>query len=404
MNKNNNYNENYNTKYRYNKNNYNDNINNASSEYNNFKREYNQRGRMADSIDEMISNFEFENINDVVKSSVDFALREVSNSNILNVVNSVSGNLGQHIAKYQNNMSIKNSPKHDIEMYSNKPQGYVMYIILQIVSYILSSLFFMLGIVFGILSLKPAIFFITSGVFLGIGIFSSRQVIRITRFKKYLKYFETVEFDDIKNISRNLKIKKEKVLGDLKYMMSNNIFSEAHLVENNSIFILNNQCYEYYNNSIQMKIENEKEQNQINSNKELQAFIQDTSVKITELNKYRNLINSDELKNEVQKIIVSSERIVETVKKSPEQLTLLARFSTYYLPTTIKLLKTYDELEENPDRIESSNEAKKQIFDTLKTLSEAFDKLLNQLVGMKKMDINADISVLNTLLSQDGLK
>ena len=47
--------------------------------------------------------------------------------------------------------------------------------------------------------------------------------------------------------------------------------------------------------------------------------------------------------------------------------------------------------------------SKKEIEATLDTLNLAFEKLLDDLFRDSAMDVSSDISVLNTLLAQEGL-
>ena len=46
---------------------------------------------------------------------------------------------------------------------------------------------------------------------------------------------------------------------------------------------------------------------------------------------------------------------------------------------------------------------KKEIEETLDTLNSAFEKLLDDLFEEQAWDISSDISVLNTMLAQEGL-
>ena len=75
----------------------------------------------------------------------------------------------------------------------------------------------------------------------------------------------------------------------------------------------------------------------------------------------------------------------------------------YYLPTTIRLLEAYQELDDQPKATENILKSKKEIEDTLDTLNQAFAKIFDNLYQDTSMDINADISVLNTMLAQEGL-
>ena len=75
----------------------------------------------------------------------------------------------------------------------------------------------------------------------------------------------------------------------------------------------------------------------------------------------------------------------------------------YYLPTTMKLLEAYEELDAQPVQGENIISSKKEIEDTIDTLNLAFEKLLDSLFQDTAWDVSSDISVLHTMLAQKGL-
>lgn len=96
-------------------------------------------------------------------------------------------------------------------------------------------------------------------------------------------------------------------------------------------------------------------------------------------------------------------RILARAKEEPAVISQLGRFVDYYLPTTVKLLSAYDALEEQTvqgDNIESS---RREIEATLDTLLSAYEKLLDATFADLSLDVSSEISVLNTVLAQEGL-
>ena len=81
----------------------------------------------------------------------------------------------------------------------------------------------------------------------------------------------------------------------------------------------------------------------------------------------------------------------------------LRRFMDYYLPTTVKLLDAYEELDRQPVQGENIRNGKQEIEKTLDTLNLAFEKLLDSLFEDTAWDVATDISVLQTMLAQEGL-
>jgi 5-bromo-4-chloroindolyl phosphate hydrolysis protein len=75
----------------------------------------------------------------------------------------------------------------------------------------------------------------------------------------------------------------------------------------------------------------------------------------------------------------------------------------YYLPTTLKLVSVYRDLDAEPIQGANIMATKKEIEETLDTISHAFENLLDSFYEDTAMDVSTDISVLNTMLAQEGL-
>ena len=75
----------------------------------------------------------------------------------------------------------------------------------------------------------------------------------------------------------------------------------------------------------------------------------------------------------------------------------------YYLPMTVKLLNAYSDMDAQPVQGETIRASKHEIEQTLDTLNLAFEKLLDSVFEDTALDVSSDISVLQTLLAQEGL-
>lgn len=96
-------------------------------------------------------------------------------------------------------------------------------------------------------------------------------------------------------------------------------------------------------------------------------------------------------------------KIFACVERHPEKLPEIRRFMNYYLPTTVKLVISYREFENQPVQGENIRNTKQEILDILDTVNNAFASLLDSLFQNDAIDISADISVLKTMLAQEGL-
>lgn len=67
-------------------------------------------------------------------------------------------------------------------------------------------------------------------------------------------------------------------------------------------------------------------------------------------------------------------------------------------------MEAYEELDAQPVAGENILSSKAEIEATLDTLNVAFEKILDSLFQDTAWDVSSDISVLNTVLAQEGLK
>ena len=75
----------------------------------------------------------------------------------------------------------------------------------------------------------------------------------------------------------------------------------------------------------------------------------------------------------------------------------------YYLPTTLKLVNTYKELDNLPVQGDNIINSKNEIKNSLDIINKAFENLLNELFKDIAFDVSSDISVLKTMFAQEGL-
>lgn len=76
---------------------------------------------------------------------------------------------------------------------------------------------------------------------------------------------------------------------------------------------------------------------------------------------------------------------------------------SYYLPTTLKILRAYGQLEDQEVSGENITAAMHRIEGMMDKVVEGFEKQLDQLFQTDAMDITTDVEVLERMLSKDGL-
>ena len=123
-------------------------------------------------------------------------------------------------------------------------------------------------------------------------------------------------------------------------------------------------------------------------------------VKIRESNA---AIPGEEISAKISRMELIVQKIFERAGEHPEVIPDLKKQMDYYLPMTVKLLDAYEEMDRQPIQGETIRSSKKEIEDTLDTLNEAFAKLLDSVFQDTAWDVSSDISVLHTMLAQEGL-
>ena len=74
----------------------------------------------------------------------------------------------------------------------------------------------------------------------------------------------------------------------------------------------------------------------------------------------------------------------------------------YYLPTTVKLLKDYNEFRRQEAKGANITSAMQKIEGVLDTIINAFKKLLDDLFMDKALDVSVDIEVLEKMIKEKG--
>ena len=124
---------------------------------------------------------------------------------------------------------------------------------------------------------------------------------------------------------------------------------------------------------------------------------------LDELRAVNDAIPDEVMSDKISRLEAVSAKIFEQAKADPDKLPKMRKFMDYYLPTSLKLLKTYAELDAQNVEGENITESKHRIEQTMDMLVHAFETQLDQLFQDDAMDVSADIDVMQNMLRADGL-
>lgn len=177
-----------------------------------------------------------------------------------------------------------------------------------------------------------------------------------------------------------------------------------------SILITSHETYRLFENS-RLQLEQRQQQEQA-LRAQAEAAAPDPRVRevldkgnafIAEIRRCNDAIPGAEISAKIDRMELIVRRIFDRAGTNPEIIPDLKKMMDYYLPMTVKLLNAYADMDAQPHQGENIRSSKQEIEDTLDTLNQAFEKLLDDLFADTALDVSSDISVLQTLLAQEGL-
>lgn len=229
---------------------------------------------------------------------------------------------------------------------------------------------------------------------------------RIGRFRSYVKTLNGKPYGSIKELAANVRRSESFVRRDIRKMIKKRMFLEGHLDKEETCLIASDEAFEQYQQTME-NVEKQKAQEAQKPVKELseeaRKIIEEGNRYIEEIRRSNDAIPGVEVSNKMYHLENVIRRIFQRVEQHPELIHDLHKFMDYYLPTTMKLLNAYEELDKQDMEGENISSAKQEIENTLDTINTAFENLLDSFYKETAWDVSTDISVLKTMLAQEGL-
>ena len=281
----------------------------------------------------------------------------------------------------------------------------VIFLIITLIGSLITAFDVVSGLIIGIF----AVAFISFAVMTYVGVDMVRTV---GRFRQYVSVLRDREFCDIKEIASATGRDVRKVLKDVKKMITKGWFCQGHLDEKESCLMVSEHAWNQYTALMedmkQRKAEEQAAQKKMREeydrlSPEVQKIVQAGDEYVRRIKAANDAIPGEVISAKISRMELLVDRIFDRVEQNPDSVNDMRRMMDYYLPTTMKLLEAYKELDAQPVQGENIISSKKEIEDTIDTLNIAFEKLLDSLFQDTAWDVSSDISVLHTMLAQEGL-
>ncbi len=241
----------------------------------------------------------------------------------------------------------------------------------------------------------------------------------VGEFNKYGRILGNAEYFAVNDLAQAAGERSETVLKNIKAMIKKDFLPAARIDQAETTVMLSQRAYNQYINAELARQERERKAYQANAAESISkkqemnsapavddsvsGIIKEGNEYLTTIRKINDAIPGDEMTEKLYQLENIMGRIFKQVEKQPECADDLRKFMNYYLPTTTKLLNAYVDLDRQPEVGSNISQTKREIEDAIDVINGAFENLLDSLFQDMAWDISSDISVMKTMMAQDGL-
>lgn len=257
----------------------------------------------------------------------------------------------------------------------------------------------------------------------GVGLIASgvRNLSWVNRFKTYRKVLGQKTYCTLEKLARSVGKSVKSVRKELQGMIDQGLFLEGHMDKEQTTLITSHETYREFEHSRLLMEQSREDQRRAqeaerkaqeaaakaraekSTDPQVQEVLDRGNAFLVQIRKCNDAIPGEEISGKISRMELIVRRIFERAEAHPEIVPDLKKMMDYYLPMTVKLLNAYADMDAQPVQGQTIESSKREIEATLDTLNLAFEKLLDDLYREAAMDVSSDISVLNTLLAQEGL-
>lgn len=347
-----------------------------------------------------------EEIRRTVQNAVDSKNYEQLNQTITSTINQAVSSFAGGVRSFQNAMEQKQRRE---QLFAPRAASKAGSILLMIFGYLMGGIGLLLSVCLacfvGIPRILTGTGILMTG-FLAMAVFGTCKYGKSKRFVKYLSILNEREFCNLKELEDGVGKSHKFVVKDLQSMIRNGWFCQGHLDKQNTCLIVSNEMYKNYLRLEEQRhtFETEEQEKEQRFTPEVRKVLEEGDAYVKKIRACNDAIPGEEISTKILKMEIIVDKIFDRIEQEPALVDDVRKLMDYYLPTTIKLLEAYQEMDAQPVGGENIQTAKQEIEGTIDTLNIAFEKILDGLFQKAAWDVSSDISVLNTMLAQEGLR
>ena len=258
---------------------------------------------------------------------------------------------------------------------------------------------------------------------LSVGICGRNKAALAKRFRRYREVIGDRTYCLIEELASAIGENYKFVRKDLRKMIGKGFFQTGYLDRKETMLITDSDTYQQYltaqteyerremtnqaarEEEAKKKARMEEEQKESDGRltPKCREVVEEGRRYIRHIHECNEKIPGEAIYAKLDRLELVITRIFREVERRPETADDMKKMMSYYLPTTQKLLDAYCEMDDQPIAGQNIESTKKEIEATLDTLNTAFENFLDSFFEEKAWDISSDITVLQTMLAQEGL-
>ena len=222
---------------------------------------------------------------------------------------------------------------------------------------------------------------------------------RRERILNYLGYIGTNEEIGLAHMAATFGVSVRKLCKDLRYMLSEGILPYGYLDLAEGKLYLTDEGYQARDS--ESFSASGTGTNGASYCREGAENREDAILR--EIRQINESIPDAAMRAKISRIEEITGKILAYQKSHPNRENQLRPFLNYYLPTTLKILRAYAQLEAQGIEGENITAATERIEGMMDQVVAGFEKQLDRLFQDDAMDITSDVQVLENMLKKDGL-
>ncbi|MBQ0058493.1 MAG: 5-bromo-4-chloroindolyl phosphate hydrolysis family protein [Lachnospiraceae bacterium] len=245
-------------------------------------------------------------------------------------------------------------------------------------------------------------------LFGGLGISGFFQRAKKKHLEAYAALLKEKKYAPVQQLAEAAGISEKKAVKELKELAKSGVFPQGHFDKAEKTFMITDEMYNEYK-EVQRKaeelkaVEEAEDAEYAGYKPKVKAILKKGKAYGDFIREANDDIADPYVTDKLTRMEQIVKRIFEAVAEKPERADKLNMLMDYYMPTTQKLISAYRDMIREPIQGESLVQAEKEIEESLDTFNEGFEGILDSFFEDEAMDLSTDISVMKTVMRQQGL-